>query len=128
MSKKTIAIVLIALIMIIFSIGTVLSLKKNDKTQTPRQTQQAVENQPNVEGENSLKSCAVTRVCEEGYFCYKSRYGAMGENGPVTGEEQGDLLCHKKCINDIDCSTGECLDVEIMSGDLVYTEKFCSDE
>ncbi len=89
---------LTALIIIVSSIGAVLFLKKDDKTQTPRQIQQAVENHPTVESKKSLKSCAVTRICEEGYFCYKSCYGAMSENGPVTSKEQGDLLCHKNAL------------------------------
>ena len=77
--------------------------------------------------EQPLKSCANGKACDDGYICYDSQYGAMGPDGPVIGSQEGDLLCHKECKVDKDCGNGQCKTVELMLGDIVMNEKFCTE-
>lgn len=76
----------------------------------------------------TLKTCGNNFVCDEGYVCYHSQYTGLGPKGKIIGEEEGDMLCHKECDNDIDCRGEKCNTVEILGGDISSTIKFCSAE
>ena len=77
--------------------------------------------------QGTLQSCVPgKRTCPAGFFCYDSQYGGMGPNGVVSGPQEGDLLCHKRCAVDTDCGTGyQCIEKEILGGDIISHEKLC---
>jgi hypothetical protein len=91
----------------------------------PQNNQGKKENNLKSDQAKNLKSCVNERVCEEGYVCYDSQYSGMGPNGLVSGTQKGDLLCHKICVSDNECENGECHEVEMTGGDVMYNIKFC---
>lgn len=93
---------------------------------TESETQAAEEKMLEESNTTFLQSCANGANCEAGFLCYNSQYGGMGENGLVTGEQKGDLLCHQACKSDTDCAeTWKCREVEILGGDVSTNQKMC---
>ncbi|MEI8361533.1 MAG: hypothetical protein WCG01_05360 [bacterium] len=132
MSKKTI--ITFSTIMIAI-IGLSAVLLRNSKAKFIKNPKKTIStNQENsiitkpLANNTTLKSCANDVACDAGYICYHSQYSGMGPSGPVAGDEEGDLLCHKACSNDNDCKNENCETVEIYGGDIANTTKFCFDK
>lgn len=54
-------------------------------------------------GKTQADFCAKDSDCPDGFVCYTSRECSTTSQGIVCGQEFGDLLCHKKCMENSDC-------------------------
>ena len=75
--------------------------------------------------------CSSDSDCSSGYVCYNSRYCFPSPTGGVEcGDQEGDLLCHKKCEMNSDCpgDMPYCRAVSITQGDVISMQKMCMSE
>ena len=86
------------------------------------------QNKEECENFYELSVCSVNADCSPDEICYSSQLCSVHpEEGVLYGSQLGDLRCHKKCQEDIDCLNvgGSCLGVEMISGDAMGFEKIC---
>jgi len=86
------------------------------------------QNQKQLITNDASKSCEKDLICPSGFYCYNSQYSAPSPEGygkMIKGSQEGDLLCHKLCSSDVDCSIGECSEKRVYMGDAVVIKKFC---
>jgi len=74
--------------------------------------------------------CSSDSDCPKSYACYNSRLCSTTPGGVVCGDQEGDLLCHKKCETNSDCPTDMpyCRGVSIYQGDVVSLVRMCMRE
>jgi putative hemolysin len=74
--------------------------------------------------------CSSDSDCPESYACYNSRFCGLTPHGVVCGDQEGDLLCHKKCEVNSDCPVdmSYCRAVSMAQGDVVSMQMMCMRE
>lgn len=73
-------------------------------------------------------SCIDDTDCPEGMKCYYSRYCMIVEGGGMRcGEQLGDLICHKECDSDENCTGvySKCVEMKLWEGDKSRTLNLC---
>lgn len=75
--------------------------------------------------------CSSNSDCPKSYVCYNSRRCSPAPEGVIAcGDQEGDLLCHKKCETNYDCPSDMpyCRTLSIFQGDVGSAVKMCMEE
>jgi putative hemolysin len=74
--------------------------------------------------------CSSDSDCPKSYVCYNSRFCGSTPFDVVCGDQEGDLLCHKKCEVNSDCPVDMpyCRAVSMAQGDVVGMQMMCMRE
>lgn len=76
-----------------------------------------------LSSKGGIDSCLRDTDCQKNYKCFNSAFSPEGADP----EQRGDLLCHKTCSLDSDCTSEfpNCEEVEIWQGSVVTNYNIC---